>query len=98
MKVDWNSKYTTISLYSFIVICCSIIFYRIVWDTSVFAGKISEIISILQPFIIGGVLAYLLNFINTEKRPPTSSGITKVSYPSSVANCLSAPLLASVVA
>ncbi|MDU5022253.1 MAG: AI-2E family transporter, partial [Clostridiales bacterium] len=34
-----------------------------VWDTSVFAGKISEIISILQPFIIGGVLAYLLNFI-----------------------------------
>ncbi|MCR1848216.1 AI-2E family transporter [Paeniclostridium sordellii] len=63
MKVDWNSKYTTISLYSFIVICCSIIFYRIVWDTSVFAGKISEIISILQPFIIGGVLAYLLNFI-----------------------------------
>ncbi|MEG2787591.1 MAG: AI-2E family transporter [Romboutsia sp.] len=63
MKIDWNSKYTTISLYSFIVICCSIIFYRIVWDTSVFAGKISEIIATLQPFIIGGVIAYLLNFI-----------------------------------
>ncbi len=63
MKLDWNSKYTTISLYSFIVICCSIIFYRIVWDTSVFTGKLSDIMSTLQPFIIGGVMAYLLNFI-----------------------------------
>lgn len=63
MKIDWNSKYTTISIYSFIVVCCSIIFYRIVWDTSMFAGKVSEIISTLQPFIIGGVIAYLLNFI-----------------------------------
>lgn len=63
MKINWNSKYTTISLYSFIVICCSIIFYRIAWDTSMFAGKVSEVISTLQPFIIGGVMAYLLNFI-----------------------------------
>lgn len=63
MKVNWNSKYTTISVYSFIVICCSIIFYRIASDTSVFMGKISSIISTLQPFIIGAVIAYLLNFI-----------------------------------
>lgn len=63
MKVNWNSKYTTISAYSFIVICCSIIFYRIASDTSVFMGKISSIISTLQPFIIGAVIAYLLNFI-----------------------------------
>lgn len=63
MKVNWNSKYTTISVYSFIVICCSIIFYRIASDTSMFMGKISSIISTLQPFIIGAVIAYLLNFI-----------------------------------
>lgn len=63
MKINWNSKYTTISAYSFIVICCSIIFYRIASDTGVFMGKISGVISTLQPFIIGGVIAYLLNFI-----------------------------------
>ena len=34
----------------------------------------------------------------TENLPPMSSGITKVSYPCSFANCLRAPLLASVVA
>ena len=34
----------------------------------------------------------------TENLPPISSGITKVSYPCSSANCLSAPFLASVVA
>ncbi|WP_250675092.1 AI-2E family transporter [Paraclostridium ghonii] len=63
MKINWNSKYTTISAYSFIVICCSIIFYRIASDTGVFMGKIGNVISTLQPFIIGGVIAYLLNFI-----------------------------------
>ena len=36
--------------------------------------------------------------VRTENRPPTSSGITKVLYPSSSANVLNAPFLASVVA
>lgn len=63
MKVNWNSKYTTISVYAFIVVCCSIVFYRIACDTGVFMGKVSSIISTLQPFIIGAAIAYLLNFI-----------------------------------
>ncbi|MEG1311195.1 MAG: AI-2E family transporter [Romboutsia sp.] len=63
MKIDWNKRYTTIAMYSFIVICCSIIFYSILSQMSVFTGKLSVMISTLQPFIIGFVMAYLLNFI-----------------------------------
>ena len=36
--------------------------------------------------------------VNTENLPPTSSGITKVSYPSASAKVFKAPFLASVVA
>lgn len=63
MKVNWNDKYTTISVYSFIVICCSIIFLNILSEFGSFTSKLNEIIGILQPFIIGFVMAYLLNFI-----------------------------------
>ena len=28
-KIDWNKKYTTISVYAFLVICASIIFFSI---------------------------------------------------------------------
>jgi len=63
MKVDWNKRYTTIAIYSFIVICCSIVFYNIMDKMSAFTDKISWIMATLQPFIIGFVIAYLLNFI-----------------------------------
>lgn len=63
MKVNWNEKYTTISVYSFIVICCSIIFFSVLSEIGSFTSKLSEIIGILEPFIIGFVMAYLLNFI-----------------------------------
>lgn len=63
MKIDWNKKYTTISVYSFIVVCCSIIFYSIISQLDQFTGKLGELMAILQPFIIGFVIAYLLNFI-----------------------------------
>ena len=36
--------------------------------------------------------------VNTEKRPPTSSGMTNVSYPSSSATDFYAPRALSVVA
>lgn len=63
MKINWNEKYTTISVYSFLVICSSIVFYLIASQLNIFTDKISEIIGILQPFIIGFVIAYILNFI-----------------------------------
>ncbi len=63
MKIDWNRKYTTVAVYSFIVIACSIVFYLISSQVKVFSNKISDFIAILYPFIIGFAIAYLLNFI-----------------------------------
>ena len=63
MKIDWNRKYTTVAIYSFIVIACSIVFYLISSQVKVFSSKISDFIAILYPFIIGFAIAYLLNFI-----------------------------------
>lgn len=63
MKINWNSKYNTISAYALIVICCSIIFYFIASQIGSFSEKIGIVIGIMYPFIIGFVIAYLLNFI-----------------------------------
>lgn len=63
MKVDWNSKYNTISVYTLIVICSSIIFYFVASQIGSFSEKIGIAIGIMYPFIIGFAIAYLLNFI-----------------------------------
>lgn len=63
MKIDWNRKYTTVAVYSFIVIACSIVFYLISSQVKLFSNKIGDFIAILNPFIIGFAIAYLLNFI-----------------------------------
>lgn len=63
MKVNWNSKYNTISVYTLIVICCSIIFYFVASQIGSFSEKIGIAIGIMYPFIIGFAIAYLLNFI-----------------------------------
>lgn len=63
MKIDWNKRYTTISVYAFLVICASIIFFGIIDKMNEVTSKLWWITSILQPFIIGFVMAYLFNFI-----------------------------------
>lgn len=63
MKVNWNSKYNTISVYTLIVICCSIIFYFVASQIGSFSEKIGIVVGIMYPFIIGFAIAYLLNFI-----------------------------------
>ncbi|WP_297134672.1 AI-2E family transporter [Terrisporobacter sp.] len=63
MKIDWNSKYNTISVYTLIVICCSIIFYFMASQIGSFSEKFSIFIGIMYPFIIGFAIAYLLNFV-----------------------------------
>lgn len=30
MKIDWNKKYTTIAIYTFLVICASTIFFNLI--------------------------------------------------------------------
>lgn len=63
MKIKWNSDYTTISVYSFIVICASIVFYLIASQVNSFQIKVGNVISVFSPFIIGFIMAYLFNFI-----------------------------------
>lgn len=63
MKINWEKKYNTIAVYSLLVICLSIIFYLTISKSNIFIQKFKEIVSIFYPFIIGGIIAYLLNFI-----------------------------------
>ena len=63
MKIDWNKKYTTIGTYALLVICGSIVFYNIISRFDVYKGGFNKLINILNPFILGFVIAYLLNFV-----------------------------------
>ena len=63
MKINWNNKYATISIYAFLVICGSILLYLGISQINEIKLVISDFIGTLQPFIIGGALAYILNFI-----------------------------------
>ena len=63
MKVNWNTKYTTISVYGFIVIALSIIFYSILSQVNLFRIQLRQYTSALQPIVIGFAMAYLFNFI-----------------------------------
>lgn len=63
MKVNWNSKYTTISVYSMITAAAVIVFYLAVSQIGTFTDKMGEMIKILNPILIGFAMAYLLNFI-----------------------------------
>ena len=63
MKLDWNKKYTTIAVYAFLVIiasaACAVLFTRF----NLVINIINKVLGILSPFIIGGAIAYLLNFL-----------------------------------
>lgn len=63
MNINWNKNYTTKAVYSLLVICLSIVFSLIIFKLDLFTDKLDDILAIFQPFIIGGVIAYLLNFI-----------------------------------
>lgn len=63
MKIEWNNKYTTIAAYVFIVACAVILFYLSLSQIGMVLSKISGAIGILQPFIMGFSIAYILNFI-----------------------------------
>ncbi len=63
MKVNWNEKYTTISIYIFIVVSCIILFYLGVSNLGLISNKLHMVTTILKPFIIGFSIAYILNFL-----------------------------------
>lgn len=63
MKINWNTKYNTICTYAFILVCSIILFYLSISQLSVLGGKIGKVVSLLQPFIFGFAIAYLLDFL-----------------------------------
>lgn len=63
MKVNWNSKYTTIATYTFVVTVLVILFYLSISQINIFTEKIDYILVIMQPFIIGFSIAYIINFL-----------------------------------
>lgn len=62
MNIQWNRKYTTIAVYTFIVLASAGLFFIILSGLSEFTRAIGSYISILYPFLYGFVIAYLLNF------------------------------------
>lgn len=63
MKINLDKKYTTIALYSFLVICGCILFFLGTSRIAKFYKQISDFMATMAPFFIGGALAYILNFI-----------------------------------
>lgn len=63
MRVNWNTKYTTIAVYTFLVICAVILFYLGVSQLSGVLDKLNNVVVVMQPIIMGAVMAYIFNFI-----------------------------------
>lgn len=63
MKVNWNVKYTTIAVYSFLVISAIILFFLGITQLKDVMDKLTYFLSIMQPITIGFALAYLFNFV-----------------------------------
>lgn len=61
MKFEKNHQYFNIALYAFLAVAASIIFYETVQNADTLLKKASGVFSVLQPVIIGIVLAYILN-------------------------------------
>ncbi|HZK83916.1 MAG TPA: AI-2E family transporter [Desulfosporosinus sp.] len=62
MEINWNRRYTTIAMYSFIVIASSILFFLVMSGLDKFTQVLAGYFSALYPFIYGFVIAYLVNF------------------------------------
>ncbi len=82
MKVNWNTKYNTICVYTFILVCSIILFYLSISQLGVLWGKIGKVLSLLQPFIFGFAIAYLLDFLLRfyESRMENIKCFKKVSF------------------
>lgn len=60
MKKEEFHKYLYAGLTGFLVIVCSILFFYVLYNTKNIGDIFSGLIGILMPFIIGGIIAYLL--------------------------------------
>lgn len=61
MKVEWNKKYTTISVYAIIVLIIGLLFSKSIGNWNDTKNFLKSTISTLSPFIIGFLIAYFIN-------------------------------------
>ncbi len=61
MKINWNSKYTTISVYTVLTFTACIFVYGILFNFTAIGDFIKKMTNILAPIIWGIVIAYLVN-------------------------------------
>lgn len=61
IKLNWNKKYTTIAMYSFIVIAAAILFVVFVFKYESISSGFSWVGEVLAPILIGIVTAYIIN-------------------------------------
>lgn len=61
MKIKWNTKYTTISVYTVLTFTACILVYAVLFNFTVIGDFIGELTTILAPIIWGIVIAYLVN-------------------------------------
>ena len=61
MKIDFNRKYNTIALYVLLVIAAGVCIIMAVVKIRTVGNIVLRVLSILQPFIWGFAIAYILN-------------------------------------
>lgn len=61
LKINWNEKYNTISVYTILTFGACILVYALIFNFTAIGGIIGTIVSVTSPIIWGLVIAYLLN-------------------------------------
>lgn len=61
MKIDWNKKYTTLTVYICIIITFAVALVAAALNLDVVWGALKGVLAVLNPFIIGFCIAFLIN-------------------------------------
>lgn len=65
MKIEWNKKYTTVAVYSLIVLVIAVLFVVFVFKFDSFAQGLSWVGAVAAPIVAGIVIAYIFNPLMT---------------------------------
>ena len=61
MKIEWNKKYTTVAVYTLIVLAAGVVIYQILNNFTYVRGALGVFGKIMLPFVYGFAIAYILN-------------------------------------
>ena len=61
MKINWNKKYTTIAIYSLIVLAVGVLFVVFVFKFDSISNGFSWVGAVVAPVLCGVIIAYILN-------------------------------------